>query len=621
MPKGPIRRGQLIAPFGVGALVVVRDGMSLIGAGLDHWFEPEGGDNYEVDLNEFVIEEWRLQKLLRVSGFRLPPDFRTKTWAGNAPNLYLTIPFLRFPQWHFCPSCRLLHKVPLSARSKEICPECEKKGKRKNLIQVPFVAMCDRGHLQDFPWREWVHRSSEPSCKGRMYLVSTGGTTLASQLVKCECGVEPRSLAGITSGSSEDNESYLSSHLDEEGQPFLCQGKRPWLGTEDSEPCDRLLRGSLRSASNLYFANVMSAIYLPRSSDKAPSDLVALLDEPPLSTLIQIISGTDREVQPDELRGQHYHLLREYSDDQVKAGLQLIASEVSDYSEDKTVQGEGWQTIRHAEYEALRTPRTDDQLLIKEADMRVYEPEIIRKFSRIMLVQKLRETRVLAGFTRVMPANDQTLDQRKALLWAHLPIRERDWLPGYIVFGEGIFIDFSEEELKRWEQLVAVHDRVAPLLARDKTISPRFILIHTFAHLFMNQLTFECGYSSAALRERLFVSDDCINPMGGVLIYTAAGDAEGTMGGLVRMGKPGYFEPVVRRALEKARWCSSDPVCMEIGAKGQGPKSLNLAACHNCALVPETACENFNHFLDRALVIGDLRNHGLGYFEHTEDTN
>jgi len=103
--------------------------------------------------------------------------------------------------------------------------------------------------------------------------------------------------------------------------------------------------------------------------------------------------------------------------------------------------------------------------------------------------------------------------------------------------------------------------------------------------------------------------------MAGVLIYTAAGDSEGTMGGLVNMGTRGNLEPVVRRALDKARWCSADPVCMEMGAEGgQGPDSCNLAACHNCALVPETACEEFNRFLDRALVIGDLYRKDLGFF-------
>ena len=151
---------------------------------------------------------------------------------------------------------------------------------------------------------------------------------------------------------------------------------------------------------------------------------------------------------------------------------------------------------------------------------------------------------------------------------------------------------------------------------RDRQIGPRFILIHTFAHLIMNQLTFECGYSSAALRERLYISSNASSPMSGVLIYTADGDSEGTMGGLVRMGKQIYIEPVIKKALDSAKWCSSDPVCMEMGnSKGQGPDACNLAACHNCALVPETACEEFNRFLDRGIVIGTIENPSLGFFD------
>jgi hypothetical protein len=74
MPKGPIRRAQLIAPFGTGAMVVVRDGISLIAAGLDHWYEPEGGDirKDQVSQREFILEEWRLQQLLGVDHFMLP---------------------------------------------------------------------------------------------------------------------------------------------------------------------------------------------------------------------------------------------------------------------------------------------------------------------------------------------------------------------------------------------------------------------------------------------------------------------------------------------------------------------------------------------------------------------
>ena len=99
--------------------------------------------------------------------------------------------------------------------------------------------------------------------------------------------------------------------------------------------------------------------------------------------------------------------------------------------------------------------------------------------------------------------------------------------------------------------------------------------------------------------------------MAGILIYTASGDADGTLGGLVRLGKPNYLSPLVANAITSGYWCSSDPLCYE--SQGQGLGSLNLAACHACTLLPETSCEEFNRLLDRALVAGLPDEPGLGF--------
>jgi hypothetical protein len=166
------------------------------------------------------------------------------------------------------------------------------------LLQVPFVAMCDRGHLQDFPWREWVHKTATPNCNGNLKLVATGGASLSAQRVECECGAQ-RTLANITTADNAKQTTFLSSNLDDSGSIYFCRGFRPWLGLEDGEPCSRPIRGSLRSASNLYFADVQTALYLPRSNANAPSDLVDRLQEPPLSTLITLLKGAVVNVTPD----------------------------------------------------------------------------------------------------------------------------------------------------------------------------------------------------------------------------------------------------------------------------------------------------------------------------------
>jgi hypothetical protein len=629
MPKGPVRRAQLIAPFGVGAMLVTRDGTSVISAGLDHWFKREGEQLMpeKIRYEEFIINEWRLQRVLNVDHFMLPPDYRTRPRGEDIPNCNITVPFLRFPQWHFCPSCNLLKKLPLSLRGKELCPECEEKGINRTLVQVPFIAMCDRGHIQDFPWREWVHGTPFPSCHRPLRLIATGGASLSAQKVKCDCGAT-RNLGGIVEAKPDGSESYLSSNLYNRGNPFLCQGKRPWHGTEEGETCDRPIRGSLRSASNVYFAEVRSALYLPRAEKDAPSELIALLEKPPLVTLINLLKGAGVIIKAEQLRNQHSLLLESYLDDQIEVAVKIVSKEMDESQDNRNEEESNITEMRFRldEYDALRLQRDEQDLLINDGNISSYDGSIPFFFERLMLVKKMKETRVLVGFSRVFPGSDLDREQKKNLLWAKKPTGRDLWLPAYIVFGEGIFIEFKENILREWENLKIVRDRVEPLVKRysdfqlprrlrDRPLSPRFVMIHTFAHILINQLTFECGYSSAALRERLYVSDDPINPMTGVLIYTAAGDAEGTMGGLVKMGEKSNFEAVFNKAIDRAKWCSADPVCMELGDRGgQGPDSCNLSACHNCSLIPETACEEFNRFLDRALLIGDLNNSELGFF-------
>lgn len=122
------------------------------------------------------------------------------------------------------------------------------------------------------------------------------------------------------------------------------------------------------------------------------------------------------------------------------------------------------------------------------------------------------------------------------------------------------------------------------------------------------------GYLNASLKERIYCSEEADGKeMSGVLIYTACGDSEGTLGGLVRQGRADTFPKIFNKAIENARTCSNDPVCSL--SQGQGRDSLNLAACYSCALIPETSCEEFNSFLDRGVVVGTFDNPNLGFFQ------
>lgn len=626
MPRGPVRRGQLITPFGPGAMMILADGVSVICGGLDHWFKHEYGGTENIDRLEYQVDEWRLAARLNVAHFYLPPDYRRVRHQAPPTNSYLTVPFLRFPQWHYCTRCGLMRKVPLVTKGRIKCAECEARGWTRYIVQVPFVAMCDAGHIQDFPWVEWVYATaSPPENLPPMRLVSTGGMTLAGQKVKVDGGPE-RTLSGITNATPDGTDTDLSRLLDSSKAPYLCPGHRPWLGTEEGFGCGRPLRGSLRSAANVYFAQIHNSIYLPRSEDTTVDEVISLLEQPPLSTFLTIFSGAGGAPTPTHLRQLFQERVSPFTDRQLEQAITAMYDD-SERQQRQPAIDDAETGFRRQEYDVLVAAADSDQLVLKPADLKQYLPDFSRFFSHITLVHKLRETRALTGFTRVFADTDRDLASQQGMLRLNPP--NEMWLPAYKVFGEGLFLTLDEQRLRQWEALSCVQDRVAPLVARylairqarhlrERQISARYVLLHTLSHLLINRLTFECGYSSAALRERLYVSENSSAPMAGVLIYTAAGDAEGTLGGLVRMGKPGRLEHLLNRALTVAQWCSADPVCMEMGQSGgQGPDSLNLAACHGCCLVPETACEEFNRLLDRGLVIGSFNNTAIGFFNQS----
>lgn len=97
----------------------------------------------------------------------------------------------------------------------------------------------------------------------------------------------------------------------------------------------------------------------------------------------------------------------------------------------------------------------------------------------------------------------------------------------------------------------------------------------------------------------------------GVLIYTATADSAGSLGGLAALSEPRRLAAVIDSAVRRARWCTTDPVCIE--TTSSGINGLNLAACHACLLLPETSCEHFNVLLDRALLVGQLDHPEYGF--------
>lgn len=301
MNTGMIRRAQLVAPFGVGAMSVLIDGTSVITAGLDHWYKSD--DRASLVLEEYREHDWRLEARLGVKEFRLPPEYRRGNQGSDKRNVELTVPVLRFPRWHFCIYCKCLEKSELSMKQGVFCHDKshEAKGARPRMSQVPFVLICTAGHLDDFPFDKWVHRSHKPSCGGQLRLISTGGDGLEGQRVVCDRCKAERSLRGITETTPESGGTVFSHRLSSPDDPYLCVGARPWL-SDQGGICGLPMRGALRGAGNVYFPKVESSIYLPRKEGAVSDEMHELMRNTEIRSAMR--SCTDSLVL--KLKQRHY---------------------------------------------------------------------------------------------------------------------------------------------------------------------------------------------------------------------------------------------------------------------------------------------------------------------------
>lgn len=613
MSTRSLRRAHLISPFGVGAMVDFPGDEALMVAGLDEW--PKAHENCP---DPWRVTEERLQARLSVSHFRLPPEHRTE--SEQCVPAYCKIPMVRFPRWHYCPRCG--HMELLSLFHGSTSPRCKGRrcrqdlhdNRRPRLLPMRILAVCEEGHIQDFPFMSWVHPGGLTTSEEHSLTYRTGqSATLAGIYISCSCG-SGRSLSKAFNFSEQ-----AGGALHEVGAD--CSGAQPWLGRdEDSRTayCGRFLRVVQRGATNVYFPHIVSSIYLPLWGEGEDEAISEALENPTVWRLLtDTLEGgrisADRAFMVAEMRGLD------------AASLRSAAQKKLDGEEERAAS-QSEEDFRRSEYDAIRAGRGDSgvDLLVERQPINRYKDWMSEYFDGVCLLRKLRETRVLAGFSRLRPpgeGGEEAIENLQELGVGGNP----GWLPAMVVRGEGIFIEFSSDALQRWQNASgAIAERAEKIRAalnraRDdrglahQPLSAKYVMLHTFAHLLIRQLCFECGYGSASLRERLYCNlEPGSDNMHGVLIYTAAGDSEGTLGGLVRQGEPGRLEASIDSALRAAEWCSSDPICIE--STGQGIEGANLAACHGCCLVPETSCEQGNRLLDRGMVVGRPGARELGYF-------
>ncbi len=552
-PKGAkLRPSQIITTFGPGAVVDLPEESVMI-AGIDRW--PLGA----------IIHEPRLEHALEVKQFRAPALGK---FGGD-------IPSVRFPRHRVCinKECNLISWA-------KTCPECG-----KDTYPARLIVICPEGHANDFPWDWWAHRSKKCTGKPKLRLSNQGRTaTLADLIVVCATCGEQQSLAGALGARA------LGSK---------CSGKHPWLPGATDAHCTAQPRSVLRGASNVYFSSLLSALSIPPWTSPVQAAL-----ENHWNTFLSI--ATDEELQQRLIAK-----LPDFFGFNLEDVLRAIKERISGTT---TIN-----TLRQEEFRAFRNPGSG----ISHSDFQICAEPVPSVFQNdlqnVILAHRLREVRVLRGFTRIDPVDADHVDAPLAPIMAN----PQDWLPAVEHRGEGIFIELKQDRVEAWEARQTVQQRMSGLIqANNKwreqrglkplaTVMPRVVLIHTLAHLFIRQLSLDCGYSSSSLRERIYAGPD----MCGLLIYTASADSDGSLGGLVQQGLQTRFDATLRALLENARWCSSDPLCTEHNPLLTG--HIKGAACHACGLVAETSCEFANRMLDRAFVC-DLPNlPSTGFFGNT----
>lgn len=595
-PHGQFRMSQLVTTYGPGASADLPKHSVLIG-GLEQWTPGP------------AIAEPRLVAKIKqlfpdVPNIRLhapPPALDDEDEPSTGVGVWL------FPEWFLTVanmatagpqvrSRRLVHRRNLIQGKYQ-----DDTRKKHEVVPVRFVRACVHGHIDDIDWYRFVHPPGD-DCRRPLWMDERGTSGDVSDiLVRCECGRrEPISTATVRESEALG----------------WCVGKRPWLGRHEREGCSQKFRLLIRTASNAYFTQSQSVISLPD-----PDELVGKAVDGVWEDFLQYVESKE-ELQRDRQRKEKVmRALDGFTDDQVWAFLQLRRS-----------GGRADRSVKQQELEVLAASvaesgvdRPDGDYYARAVPEGALKGNHVGALEKVVLVHRLREVQALVGFTRfeaMAPTTDGELDagvQRASLA------REPGWFPAIETRGEGVFLHFRNDRIEEWARRPAVIERRRALTAgfdawlhdhpqsRRQFCGIEYLMLHSLSHLLITAVSLSCGYPASSIRERIYA-----RPEGcGILLYTATSDAEGTLGGLVEVGR--NIDKHLAEALEVGRLCANDPVCAQHEPSDpHEQRFLHGAACHGCLLISETSCEMRNDFLDRSLVVPTVGGDGAAFFDLDE---
>ncbi|MUL42056.1 DUF1998 domain-containing protein [Streptomonospora sp. PA3] len=605
---GAVRPSHLMFTGGVGALVDLPN-FSVLVRGLDEW-------NYSQTQQREITEPRLLAAVARqhrrVTSLWPAPWLEGVDTDPNGQASRVGVPTAPFPAWFRCTACNELAgldsrlfafkndrpRAPHEARFVHEGCKVKRGADRPLAVAARFLLACTSGHLDDFPYAHFVHRGA-PCPKAshpKLRMDDRGGNIGANVAIQCvNCG----------------DQRNMRDALGARGQENLprCRGRHPHLGTFEPDGCAARPAVLVVGASNQWFAQTLSVLAVPQTG---AGELESTVEEH--WELLQKIEGPLLAFARDTL--PQMRAFTRWGDDELLAMIEKVRA--------RKAGGDGAPDddtdLRKPEWEVFSAPEAPEPT----ADFALRRdpggvPEPLRGvFTDVVQAERLREVRALTAFTR-LDAPDP--DDPDLVARAPLSRSETTWVPASEVRGEGVFLRVGEDLLRDWERRVAdsaaleLHQEAYRQFRKNRYSDrlpggfdpmrhwpgARYIALHTLSHLIIRAIAAECGYSAASLSERIYAGTE-EDPRGGILVYTAVPDAEGTLGGLVSQAEPERLVRLVRRALRDAMRCSSDPLCAERLPQPHAD-FLHGAACHVCLFVSETTCERGNRFLDRRFVV------------------
>ncbi len=607
-----IRRSQLILTYGPGAIIESIYGPRLIKSidrGMGKQFSQKNLEKYEIENNRLctgiqsIVNEYRNNNIISGIYGKVPDNVHifspiSDIEVGGSSSWKIYYSTLEFPEWKICygksPGKKQHRPILYQTKRTRKCPECQ----NNETSSVRFVMACKKGHLDDIQWGRIVHKNSQSkNCNPDYYYWKAGGVSLADITIEC-----PQCQSEVTMKNVYN-------------ERFYCTGRYPESATISR--CGGQMRVMQRQASSLYLPLTIMLVKIPEYD----SGINNLLNNKTIYATVNLVVQTGEN--SDDIN-QFLKKLHEYFDvnglseekyNQFKNyineyGLEKLKCLLKKFNDTRKTN---FMDFVYEEFDSLLYgPRNNDNFVMGEH----VTVNNVDEFPAINVypVSRIKTTTVQIGYTRKVPTDkknkyDENEEQDPLVSSAASTSDDDYWYPGFEGTGEGIFITFSDREFTELKNKKAYNEWNSTFenggskntIPWDASVThPLYVWLHTLAHAIINVLSLYSGYSSASMRERIYIDRNQKN--GGILIYTSTMGEDTGMGGLSSLVTQEKLQQILVKAKERIDICSNDPLCLEIRKEQAGQ---NGAACYSCILISETSCEHRNMFLDRHLITGD----------------